>query len=97
MEPTFRNGDDLFVEYVSSLQFGEIGIFVVGGEGYVKEFQDDGLHSHNPEYPVLIFQEGDDVRCVGRVLGVVGKDQYATDLELEIMEDIRREKAGQKA
>jgi len=97
MEPTFRNGDDLFVEYVSSLQFGEIGIFVVGGEGYVKEFQNDGLHSHNPEYPVLIFHEGDDVRCVGRVLGVVGKDQYATDLELEIMEDIRREKAGQKA
>jgi len=30
------------------------------------------------------------------VLGVVGKDQYATDIELEIIEEIRRGKAGKK-
>jgi len=96
MEPTFRNGDDLFVEYTPSLDPGEIGVFVAASEGYVKEFQTDGLHSHNPEYPVMKFKEDDNVRCVGRVLGVVGKDQYATPLELEVMEDIRREKAGQQ-
>ena len=96
MEPTFRHGDDLFVEYTPALDPGEIGIFVAAGEGYVKEFQIDGLHSHNPEYPVLKFKEDDNVRCVGRVLGIVGKDQYATALELEIMEDIRKEKAEQK-
>jgi len=95
MEPTFHHGDDLFVEYAPSLDIGEIGIFVAAGEGYVKEFQRDGLHSHNPEYPVMRFKEDDNVRCVGRVLGVVSKDHYATPLELEVMEDIRREKAGQ--
>jgi len=94
MEPTFRNGDDLFVEHTPALEYGEIGIFVVAGEGYVKEFQRNGLHSHNPEYPLLTYKEDDDVRCVGRVLGIVGKDQYATNLELEIMEDIRKEKVG---
>ena len=96
MEPTFKNGDDLFVEHTPALEPGEIGIFIAAGEGYVKEFQTDGLHSHNPAYPVLKYNEDADVRCVGRVLGVVGKDQYATNLELEIMEDIREEKAGQK-
>ena len=96
MEPTFRHGDDLFVEYTPALDPGEIGIFVAAGEGFVKEFQNDGLHSHNPEYPVLKFKEDDNLCCVGRVLGIVSKDQYATNLELEIMEDIRREKAGQK-
>jgi len=96
MEPTFRHGDDLLVEYTPALDPGEIGIFVAAGEGYVKEFQIDGLHSHNPEYPVLKFEEDDSVRCVGRVLGIVSKDQYATALELEIMEDIRKEKAGQR-
>ena len=95
MEPTFRHGDDLFVEHTQALDPGEIGIFVTGGEGYVKEYQRDGLHSHNPQYPVLKYKEGDHVRCIGRVLGVVDKDQYATPLELEVMEDIRKEKAGQ--
>jgi len=96
MEPTFRNGDDLFVEHTPTINPGEIGIFVAAGEGYVKEFRDDGLHSHNPEYPALEFEEDDGVRCIGRVLGVVGKDQYATDIELEVIEDIKREKAGLK-
>jgi len=96
MEPTFQSGDDLFVEYTQALDPGEIGIFVTAGEGYVKEYQSDGLHSHNPKYPVMKYKEDDDVRCIGRVLGVVGKDQYATNLELEIIEDIRREKAEKK-
>jgi len=96
MEPTFRNGDDLFVEYTQVLEPGEIGIFVTAEEGYVKEYQQDGLHSHNPAYPVLKFVEDDDVRCIGRVLGVVGKDQYATSLELEIINDIQREMSSAK-
>lgn len=96
MEPTISNGDDLFVEYAQVLEPGEIGIYVSAGDGYVKEYQRDGLHSHNPAYPVLRFSDDDDVRCIGRVLGVVSKDQYATSLELEIIEDILREESGKK-
>ena len=96
MEPTFRHGDDLFVEYDSAIDPGEIGIFIAGGEGYVKEYREDGLYSHNDRYPVMNFTENDDVRCVGRVLGVVGKDQFATDIELEVINDIQLEKAGKK-
>mgnify|MGYP005806388329 FL=1 len=96
MEPTFHVGDDLFIEHTESIEPGEIGIFVANGDGFVKEYQPDGLHSHNPEYPVLRFSEGDDVRCVGRVLGIVEPEQYATDAELEMLEEIRREKKSGK-
>lgn len=96
MEPTFHNGDDLFIEHAETIDPGEIGIFIVNGDGFVKEYQPDGLHSHNPEYPVLHFSDGDDVRCVGRVLGVVDPDQYANDAELEMLEEIRREKKSGK-
>lgn len=96
MEPTFHDGDDLFIEHTESIEPGEIGIFVANGDGFVKEYQPDGLHSHNPEYPVLRFSEGDDVRCVGRVLGIVEPEQYATDAELEMLEEIRREKKSGK-
>jgi len=94
MEPTFRNGDDLFVEHTRVLRPGEIGVFAAAGEGYVKEYRKDGLHSHNPAYPVIRFSDAEDVRCIGRVLGVVSKDQYATRLELEIIEDVQREMSG---
>lgn len=96
MEPTFHDGDDLFIEHTESIEPGEIGIFIANGDGFVKEYQHDGLHSHNPEYPVLRFSEGDDVRCVGRVLGIVDPEQYATGAELDMLEEIRREKKNGK-
>ena len=92
MEPTYHDGDDLFSEHTEYIEPGEIGIFIANGDGFVKEYQPDGLHSHNPEYPVLRFSEGDDVRCVGRVLGAVDPEQYAPDAELEMLEELRREK-----
>ena len=92
MEPTYHDGDDLLVEHADRIEPGEIGIFVAAGEGFVKEYQKDGLHSHNPAYPVMKFSADDNVRCTGRVLGVLEKDQYATGLEQEVLEDIYREK-----
>lgn len=94
MEPTLQDGDDLFVEHTSMIEPGEIGIFTVGGDGYVKEYQPDGLHSHNRAYPVMKFHEDDNVRCVGRVLGVVAKDQYPTRKEAAMLDKIMRERRG---
>ena len=96
MEPTFHNGDNLLIEHTECLAPGEIGVFVADGDGYVKEYQKDGLHSHNPAYPVLHFGEDDNVHCMGRVLGVVTPDLYATEEEWIALEDIRQEKASKR-
>lgn len=91
MEPTFHDGDALLVEHTQSIRPGEIGIFVAHGEGYVKEYQADGLHSHNPDYPVLHFNEDDNVHCVGRVLSALRSDQYASAEDAAIAEDFHLE------
>ena len=88
MFPTFRNGDKVFVQHTSELGIGEIGIFVVAGEGYVKEYQKDGLRSHNPKYSTIRPNEDDNVRCVGRVLGIVEPDQLATPEECDILDEL---------
>jgi len=88
MFPTFRNGDKVFVQHTSELGTGEIGIFVVAGEGYVKEYQKDGLRSHNPKYSTIRPNEDDNVRCVGRVLGIVEPDQLATPEECDILDEL---------
>lgn len=90
MEPTFHDGDALLVEYIHELKPGEIGIFVANGEGLVKEYRKNGLHSHNPAYPLLRFSKEDDVRCVGRVLRALTQDEFASPEELEVLKDAER-------
>ncbi len=78
MQPTFRNGERVLVEHTKELRPGEIGVFLVDGEGYIKEYREDGLHSHNPAYGVMRMSDGADVRCVGRVLGKVTPEHIPT-------------------
>ena len=92
MEPTFYDGDMLLVEHTQEVRVGEIGIFVADGDGYVKEYHEDGLHSHNPAYPVLKFTEDDNVRCIGRVLGALNEKQFASKEDIQIYEDIHSAK-----
>lgn len=72
MEPDYRSGDLVLVERIpdaDSLQRGEIGAFIVGNETYIKEYSESGLVSLNPKYPLLRFDEEEDVYLIGRVLG----------------------------
>ena len=41
MEPSFFDGDQVLVQHTNHLQEGEIGIFVNGDAGYIKEYRKD--------------------------------------------------------
>ena len=71
MEPTFSDGDKLLVQHTDCVNVGEIGIFIIDGQSYVKEFGEDRLISHNKKYPDIIPSEYSDFRCVGKVIGVM--------------------------
>ena len=71
MEPTLHGGDKVFVEKCDSVDIGEIGIFVVNGDAFIKEFGDKCLISHNEKYKPFSLSENDSVYCCGRVIGVV--------------------------
>ena len=79
MEPTFMDGDLVLVKHASRVRPGEIGVFICGDTGYIKEYRVDGLHSHNPAYAPLVFNENEPVHCVGRVLGRVREYAWADD------------------
>lgn len=81
MEPEFHNGDQVLVQHSASVRPGEIGIFTNGDAGYIKVYQRDGLHSLNPAYATIHFHEGDEVRCVGKVLGIAEKELFAREDE----------------
>ena len=69
MEDTFSDGDLVLVKYQETLEPGEIGVFILNGEGYIKEFGGDRLISHNPEYKDIPLHEYDTIRCTGKVIG----------------------------
>ena len=70
MEPTYHDGDKLFVKEQPSIEIGEIGIFVVDGNAYVKELGVDRLISHNEKYSDIIINEYIRNKCCGKVLGI---------------------------
>ena len=71
MEPLYSDGDLALVQHTQVLREGEIGVFVIDGEGMIKQYQTDGLHPLNPAYSVIRPEEYSEVRCFGRVLGKV--------------------------
>ena len=66
MTPTYNDGDMLLVEMTDEIEIGEIGIFLVNGECYVKELGDKELVSLNPKYKNIPMNET--TRCMGRVI-----------------------------
>ena len=67
MEPEYHDSDILLVEPAVNLMIGEIGIFYVDGNTYVKELGHGELLSFNPDYDPIPLNE--DSRCMGRVVG----------------------------
>lgn len=69
MLPMYENGDNVLVNTKAEVGEGDIGIFIVDGNGYIKKRGTDRLISVNPEYDDIFPTEYSDFRCVGKVLG----------------------------
>lgn len=70
MEPTYHDGDIVLVKQTNIIDVGEIGIFVVDNEGYIKEFGGDRLISLNDDYDDILLHEYNSIKCCGRVIGI---------------------------
>lgn len=76
MMPRFKDGDVVLVRSQPYVNLGEIGIFIMDGNGYIKERGNDRLISINPEYDDIYFKEGQDIRCKGLVIGTLEDDDF---------------------
>lgn len=71
MEPDYPDGSIVFVKQTKHLEPGEIGIFVLNNEGFLKILgKDHYLESINPDYKPIQIEEWDDCRLVGKVVGI---------------------------
>ena len=73
MEPRYHDGDILLVQATETIEFGELGVFILDGCGFFKVFGGDRLYSLNSEYGDILLKDFSDVRVVGRVIGKLKK------------------------
>ena len=74
MEPTYHDGDMVFVHSCEEIPIGRIGTFFMDGQQWIKILGNGVLLSRNPAYPPLPMTE--DIRCQGLVLGVCDKSYF---------------------
>ena len=62
---------------------GDIGIFQVDGALYIKQYQSDGLHSLNKRFKIMRRKSYDEIKTIGRVIGILPDSDFATSAEIQ--------------
>ena len=83
MEPEYPNHCYVLVKRDSEPRYGEVGIFQVENSLFIKEFRKEGLYSLNPKWPLMRKSEIGPVNFIGRVIGILEDDAFATHKEIE--------------
>ena len=72
MEPLFKNHEYVFVKKVDEVRNGQIGVFLVDGEAYLKKVYVEKDHlrlvSLNKAYDDLVFDDKNEIKVVGVVV-----------------------------
>lgn len=82
MEPLLYDNDILLIHKQDTIEVGELGLFVVNNESFVKELGEGRLISINKMYPDILINES--TKCIGQVLCRLGDittgDEYPNTL-----------------
>ncbi len=73
MLPKYSDGDKVYVKKSLSILEGDIGVFVLDGESYIKKMGKGELISLNPDFSNIPLNEYSDCRCVGKVIDIVNE------------------------
>jgi len=71
MEPEFSDKDIALVNQDAEMQLGDIGVFVINGNAFIKELGEKELISHNKDFKNIAIHSDDNIVCMGKVIGKV--------------------------
>nr|DAU74369.1 MAG TPA: Repressor protein CI [Caudoviricetes sp.] len=70
MENEYHDGDIVLVKSCPCVSKGEVGIFLLDGSVYIKEYGGKCLISYNENYPPIDLSKFETAACLGKVLGI---------------------------
>jgi len=71
MSPNYNDDDIVFVRKTVLVESGQIGVFCLNGEGFMKQLQGNRLVSLNSGYEPVTINDFDSFYVAGRVVGKV--------------------------
>ena len=74
MEPEYKNGDVVLIVEQPMLDYGDIGLFMLNNEGYIKKYDRKGLVSLNKQYDPIKISDYDVFKVSGKIKGVLGQE-----------------------
>lgn len=89
MEPVYHSGDLVYVEYTQDVHPNDVVICSTADGAVIKCVSEDRqLFSLNPDYPYGMKSEDDNVRVIGKVLGIVQEDDLPVEEDCNLLEEI---------
>lgn len=83
----YPDGCRVFVNTGEETPIGEVGVFIVDGEFFIKQRQADCLYSLNRSHADIRFHENMDIKHYGRVIGIVDEGDVLYGEELNRVRD----------
>lgn len=74
MEPVIADGDRVLIRMQPSVKIGEIGVFIIDGQGYLKEYQAGKLVSLNPAIEDVYIGDLQCAECYGKFIEILKPD-----------------------
>lgn len=83
MEPEIHDGDHILVRKQPSVEEGEIGVFIIDGNGFLKQAGPDRLISLNPDIEDVIINNQQTAECYGKYICVLNPEWVVEELTAE--------------
>ena len=93
MAPIIRDGDDVLVKYTDSLEPGAIGVFMIEGKPFIRQYYPSGLRSFRPDLETVHLSENVEYEIIGQFLTVITPEMRPTAREQAILEKMEQERA----
>ena len=93
MAPIIRDGDDVLVKYTDSLEPGAIGVFMIDGKPFIRQYYPYGLRSFRPELETVHLPENVKYDIIGQFLTVITPEMRPTAREQAMLEKMEKEQA----
>jgi repressor LexA len=81
MEPDYFDGDVALVARLEPVRLGDVGIFIVDGNAYIKEYGKTELISRNPDADNIRISEHANIVCMGKVVGKIREKDMVKTLD----------------
>lgn len=88
MEPKYHNGDYIYLQYTNTCNDGD-DVVCVYYEGFIiKRCRNNKLYSLNKKRSFGDNHEFDDIRIVGKVLGIIDEDELPDEGDISTLESV---------